>query len=117
MSGAAAFAETAAPAVEAGGYVQYVPVPGWVRHGPLPATPEGAAEDFTDHGVMRILHDTQLSLLEPGLARHARVVVRTLTRAGAWRAANLAGDSTLPRHQPDALQRLSGSVRPLQQPF
>jgi transglutaminase-like putative cysteine protease len=90
MSDAVGFVETAAPAAAAGGHVQYLPVPAWVRHAPPPAVPAGAAEDFTDNGVLRILHDTQLSLLQAGVARHARVVQRILTRAGAEHAANLA---------------------------
>lgn len=89
MSDGVAVLEAPAPAAEAG-YLQYLSVPEWVHHAPLPAMPAGAAEDFTDHGVLRVLHETQLSLMQPGIARHARVVQRILTRTGAEHAANLA---------------------------
>ncbi len=82
--------ESAAPAADSRAAVQYVPPPLWVRHDPGPTAPERAPEDFTDQGVLRILHDTQLSLMEPGVALHVRVLQRVLTRAGAERAANLA---------------------------
>lgn len=82
--------ESSASAADAPADVQYVPVPAWVRHGPAPAVPESTLEDFTGQGVLRILHDTQLSLIEPGVACHVRVLQRILTRAGAERAASLA---------------------------
>ncbi len=81
---------SAALPADAAGVVQYLPPPAWVHHDPGPAVPEGPLEDCTDLGVLRVLHDMQLSLMEPGAMLHLRVVQRVLTRAGAERAANLA---------------------------
>jgi hypothetical protein len=77
-------------AAESRAVLHYRPDPSWVERTPEPAVAEGALEDFTDQGVLRILQDVQLNLTEPGVAIHMRVLQRILTRAGAERAANLA---------------------------
>jgi transglutaminase-like putative cysteine protease len=74
----------------AGAQLHYQPPPEWVRHNPAPNVPATALEDFTDQGVLRILNDCQVSLMERGSATCIRIVQRILTRAGAERAANLA---------------------------
>lgn len=68
----------------------YGPDPAWVESRHAPTVPDQALEDFTDQGVIRILHDTQISLMDPGVAVHIRVLQRIVTRTGAERAANLA---------------------------
>ncbi len=70
--------------------IQYGAPPAWVRHDPLPTVPSDGWDSFTDQGVLRFLQDTQISLKEPGVAVHSRVLQRILTRAGAERAANIA---------------------------
>jgi len=72
------------------GVLRYSPAPPWVACEPAPAVPNQPLEDFTDQGVLRILHETQLSLMEPGFVVHMRVLQRVLTRTGAERAANVA---------------------------
>jgi transglutaminase-like putative cysteine protease len=82
-------AESTTAATDSGAAIRYAAPPSWVRDDPGPATPAGALEDYTDQGVLRVLQDTQLSLTEPGVSHHIRVLQRVLTRAGAERAANL----------------------------
>ncbi len=72
------------------GAVRYVLAPEWARPEPPPTVPDAALEDFTDQGVLRILHDSQLSLRDAGIAIYLRAQQRVVTRAGAERAANLA---------------------------
>jgi Domain of Unknown Function with PDB structure (DUF3857) len=82
--------ERPALAHEPQGFLRYAPVPAWAACEPAPAMPDQALEDFTDQGLLRILHETQLSLMEPGFAVYMRVLQRVLTRTGAERAANVA---------------------------
>jgi hypothetical protein len=77
------------PATEPQSVLRYAPAPVWVQRDPAPPVPGQGLEDFTDQGVLRILHDTQTNLLESGAAVHMRVLQRVLTRTGAERAANL----------------------------
>jgi hypothetical protein len=70
--------------------VHCTPLPAWVLHDPWPTEQTAAAERCTDNGLLRLLHDTQISLLEAGVAYHTRVVQRVLTRAGAERASHFA---------------------------
>jgi len=70
--------------------LQYVPAPAWIRNDPDPTVPEGELEDVTDDGILRVLHDRQVSLVEPGVSAYVHFVQRVMTRAGAERAANLA---------------------------
>jgi transglutaminase-like putative cysteine protease len=70
--------------------VPCVPVPLWVEHDPWPAEDERSLETCSDNGLLRVLYDCQMSLMQPGTAWHVRVVRRILTRAGAERAAHVA---------------------------
>jgi transglutaminase-like putative cysteine protease len=45
--------------------------------------------DCADYGLLRVLYDAQISLLQPGAAYHVRSVQRILSRAGAERAAHV----------------------------
>lgn len=72
-----------------GSPVRCTPLPQWVLHQAWPEAPTNA-EPFTDDGLLRLLFETQLGLLEPGVATHMHFVQRVLTRAGAERAAHLA---------------------------
>jgi hypothetical protein len=69
--------------------LSYAPAAAWVQADPAPIVPGEGLEDFTDQGVLRILHDAQTSLLEAGAAVHMRALQRILTRTGAERAANI----------------------------
>jgi len=70
--------------------VPCVPVPPWVEHDPWPPEHEQSLETCSDNGLLRVLYDRQVSLMQPGTAWHIRVVQRVLTRAGAERAAHIA---------------------------
>jgi transglutaminase-like putative cysteine protease len=69
--------------------VSYAALPPWVRYQPWPEEIEDPHGAWTDNGLLRVLHETQTSLLQPGAAYHIHVVQRVLTRAGAERAAQL----------------------------
>jgi hypothetical protein len=69
--------------------VSCVPLPDWVQYQPWPDEVEDPLGAWTDNGLLRLLHDSQVSLLRPGIASHVRVVQRVLTRAGAEGAAQL----------------------------
>lgn len=69
--------------------VAYTPLPSWVRYQPWPQETEDPGGTWTDNGIRRVLYETQISLLEPGVARHIRVVQHVLTRAGAEHAAQI----------------------------
>ena len=85
-----AASDRTAPVADPQSGLCYTPAPAWVRHDAPPAVAAGNLDDFTDQGVVRILHDSQMSLLAAGVATHMHVVQRVLTRAGAERVANLA---------------------------
>src|SRR5437868_12376698 len=70
--------------------VRCVPPPSWVEHDPWPSEEGQGSGAWTDNGLLRVLYDNQVSLLEPGVAWHVRVLQRILTRAGAERAAHVA---------------------------
>lgn len=70
--------------------VPCTPPPAWVQYDPWPAEGGAANDAFTDNGVLRLLSDVQVSLLEPGVATHVRSVQKILTRRGAETAAHLA---------------------------
>src|ERR1700691_2242695 len=65
------------------------PLPQWVQYQPGPEEIEDPLGAWTDGGLLRLLHDTQVCLLQPGSAYHVRAVQRVLTRNGAERAAQL----------------------------
>jgi transglutaminase-like putative cysteine protease len=65
------------------------PLPQWVQYQPWPEEIEDPLGAWTDGGLLRLLHDTQVCLLQPGSAYHVRAVQRVLTRNGAERAAQL----------------------------
>jgi len=69
--------------------VAYAPLPDWVKYQPWPEEIEDPQGAWTDNGLMRLLHDTQVSLLHAGSACHVHAVQRVLTRNGAERAAQL----------------------------
>jgi transglutaminase-like putative cysteine protease len=69
--------------------VPHTPLPSWVRYEPWPEETEDPRGTWTDNGIRRVLYETQISLLQPGVARHIRVVQRVLTRAGAEHAAQI----------------------------
>src|ERR1700740_1080301 len=69
--------------------VTCAPMPEWVRYQPWPEEIEDPMGAWTDNGLLRLLHDTQVSLLQPGVVCHVRAVQRVLTRNGAERAAQL----------------------------
>jgi transglutaminase-like putative cysteine protease len=69
--------------------VAYAPLPAWVRYQPWPQEIEDPQGAWTDSGLLRLLYEAQISLLQAGVARHVRVVQRVLTRAGAERAAQI----------------------------
>jgi hypothetical protein len=60
-----------------------------VRYEPWPEEIEDPQGAWTDNGLLRLLNETQISLLQAGAAFHVRVVQRVLTRAGAERAAQI----------------------------
>ena len=64
-------------------------LPAWVRYQPWPEEIEDLRGAWTDNGLLRLLNETQTSLLQPGAACHVRVVQRVLTRAGAESAAQV----------------------------
>jgi transglutaminase-like putative cysteine protease len=70
--------------------VPCVPVPPWVEHDSWPPEDEQSLETCSDNGLLRVLYDCQVSLMQPGIAWHVRVVQRILTRTGAERAAHVA---------------------------
>src|ERR1700719_4385730 len=65
------------------------PLPEWVQYKPWPKEMEDPLGAWTDNGLLRLLHDVQVSLLQPGVACHVRAVQPVLTRNGAGRAAQL----------------------------
>jgi Domain of Unknown Function with PDB structure (DUF3857) len=69
--------------------VTCAPLPEWVRYQPWPEEIEDPSGAWTDNGSLRLLHDTQVSLLQAGVICHVRAVQRVLTRNGAERAAQL----------------------------
>jgi len=76
--------------------VRCVPPPAWVEHDPWPSEERqsggalAGCEAWTDSGLLRVLYDNQVSLLQQGVAWHVRFLQRILTRAGAERAAHVA---------------------------
>jgi transglutaminase-like putative cysteine protease len=72
--------------------VAYAPTPSWVRYEPWPKDVEDPQGAWTDTGLLRLLSETQTSLLQAGVAHHIRVVQRVVTRAGAERAAQIVVD-------------------------
>ena len=70
--------------------VPCVPPPTWVKHEPWPPEEEQSPGACSDNGLLRVLYDCQVGLLQPGVAWHVRVVQRILSRAGAERAAHVA---------------------------
>ena len=90
MNESEAVASSAALATAALPEIHYVSPPAWIRTDPDPTVPDGALDELTDDGVLRVLLDRQVSLMEPGVATYTHVVQRALTRAGAERVANLA---------------------------
>lgn len=70
--------------------VRCVPQPAWVEHHPWPAEEGQSHDSYSDNGLLRVLYDVQVSLLQPGVAWHLRAVQRILTRSGAERAAHVA---------------------------
>lgn len=69
--------------------VTCAPLPSWVQHQPWPEEIEDPQGAWTDGGLLRLLHDTQVSLLQEGVVIHVHAVQRVLTRSGAERAAQL----------------------------
>jgi transglutaminase-like putative cysteine protease len=69
--------------------VTLAPLPDWVRYQPWPEEIEDPLGAWTDGGLLRLLHDTHVSLLQAGVACHVRAVQRVLTRNGAEHAAQL----------------------------
>lgn len=69
--------------------VNCAPLPQWVQHQPWPEEIEDPQGTWTDNGLLRLLHDTQVSLLQTGVVVHVHAVQRVLTRSGAERAAPL----------------------------
>jgi transglutaminase-like putative cysteine protease len=69
--------------------VSCAPLPEWVEHQARPEEIEDRQGAWTDNGLLRLLHDTQVSLLQTGVVVHVRAVQRVLTRSGAERAAQL----------------------------
>src|SRR5580658_9354683 len=72
--------------------VTHTPLPEWVKYQPWPEEIEDPQGAWTDNGVLRLLHETQVSLLQAGFASHVRAVQRVLTRNGAERAAQLIAE-------------------------
>lgn len=77
------------PRIDSVPAIPCTPPPPWVKYDPWPA--EGEVNDAcTDNGVLRLLTDVQMSLLQPGVATHVHSVQKILTRRGAEIAAHIA---------------------------
>ena len=74
---------------DSAGALRCAPLPSWVKHEPWPEEPAELPGDCADNGLLRVLYDAQISLLQPGSAYHVRSVQRILSRAGAERAAHI----------------------------
>jgi hypothetical protein len=70
--------------------VRCVQAPPWVKCEPWPPQEEQSLGACSDNGLLRVLYDSQIGLVQPGVAWHIRAVQRILTRAGAERAAHVA---------------------------
>src|SRR6516162_8185939 len=46
--------------------VRCTPLPSWVKHESWPQEPEELPVDCADYGLLRVLYDAQISLLQPG---------------------------------------------------
>ena len=78
------------PRIDSVPAIPCTPPPPWVKYDPWPAEGDTANDAFTDNGVLRLLTDLQVSLLQPGVATHVRSVQKILTRRGAESAAHFA---------------------------